>query len=750
VTTVPHPEADRLAAYLLGKLSWAELERMEVHLDGCAPCRSRVAALEGSADSFLSCLRRAATESADDPALDSLLAKARVFVQSTVGPPPSHSEGPSGQLKEAAGMSITSAAKLLDVLLEHRIVRPEQLEKINSSLRGQPLDPRALAKRLIDQDWVTAYQINQLFRGQGAELVLGEYLLLDKLGQGGMGQVFKARHQLMNRVVALKVIRQERLTDPGLLARFRREIQLVAKLTHPNIVTAHDAQVVGDSCFLVMEYVEGTDLQRLVRSVGPLPVGQACAYIRQAALGLQHASEHDLVHRDVKPSNLQVTANGKVVKVLDMGLARLLTTDGLDQSADGMTQDHAILGTPDYIAPEQIDNPRHVDIRADIYSLGCAFYFLLAGRPPFSGLRWEEKLVCHRSREPQPIEQDRPDVPPALAAILRKMMAKQREARYSVPIAVADALAPFSQLARPVVIPVTPPVNNPTPQSTTTETGWTLSSDSTNGPVPDPIAPEPPASVEPAPPASTQEVTIPMPPTPKRRKPLWLVLAAVAALLALLILVPLFWPKGSDQRPHDANEASAGSKGSEVAGPRVLIDEDFREPFENKLLLPEGWSSQGLSIVKDKDRHALRVSRPDGTHFVTLPPIALSGNFSIEGVYLLGHGGWNWYTQTLTVSLENRGQSALLTVVFKGDGSTGIDKETSLPPSTFVLRRPTHFLVKREGKKLRLFLDKDPVASKELDEIVEYDTLRLGLDAGADVNGVMARLYTVKVATLPP
>jgi serine/threonine protein kinase len=192
-----------------------------------------------------------------------------------------------------------------------------------------------------------------------------------------------------------------------------------------------------------MEDAEGADLHQLVQKSGPLPVGQACTYIHQAALGLQHASEHGMVHRDIKPSNLQVTKNGTMVKILDMGLARSQASEGNGQGGAELTQHRMIMGTPDYIAPEQIADARRVDIRADLYSLGCTFYFMLAGRPPFPDGEWEEKLVAHRKLEPQPIEQIRPDVTPAVGAILRKMMAKRPDDRYANPARVADALTPF-------------------------------------------------------------------------------------------------------------------------------------------------------------------------------------------------------------------------------------------------------------------------------------------------------------------
>jgi serine/threonine-protein kinase len=378
-------------------------------------------------------------------------------------------------------MPITAAAGLLEALREHRVLDADRLEKVERATQGRTVDVRTLAKELVKRGYLTTFQVNRLLQGRGAELVLEDYLLLDQLGEGGMGQVFKARHQRLNRVVALKVIRPECLASPELVERFRREVQAVASLSHPNIVAAQDARQVGRTLLLVTEYVEGTDLQRLVEKSGrPLPVGQACDYVRQAALGLQQATANRLIHRDIKPSNLQVTTDRRVVKILDMGLARLQAE--APGEAAGLTKAHTVMGTPDYIAPEQIVNPRAVDCRADIYSLGCTFYFLLTGRPPFGSVeRWEEKLVCHQKVEPQPIEQVRPDVPPQVGAILRRMMAKQPGDRYAAPAAVADDLAPYCQTPGPVPAAPGSLVSQP---AEGTERGWTLPTDSVATPAP--------------------------------------------------------------------------------------------------------------------------------------------------------------------------------------------------------------------------------------------------------------------------
>jgi serine/threonine protein kinase len=275
----------------------------------------------------------------------------------------------------------------------------------------------------------------------GAGGNLGSYQLLEYLGQGGMGRVYKARHRWLKRIVALKVIREEFADDADAIQRFRREVEAVGQLAHPNIVLAFDADVVDGKHFLVMEYVDGINLLRMVQESGPLPVTAACDCIRQAALGLRHVHEHALVHRDIKPANLLIT-QGSVVKVADLGLARLHESGPLART---LTQDGSLIGTPDYLAPEQADKPHLADIRADIYSLGCTFYYLLTGRPPFPGGSYPEKLIRHRECEPEPIQRHRADMPPAVGQIVRKMMAKRPEDRYQAPDEVVAAIGPYCQ-----------------------------------------------------------------------------------------------------------------------------------------------------------------------------------------------------------------------------------------------------------------------------------------------------------------
>jgi serine/threonine-protein kinase len=338
-----------------------------------------------------------------------------------------------------SSMPLHAVADLVQAIQRSRLLEPNQLQELQRDLQGRFPEPKALARELLQRGWLTPYQINQLFLGRGPELLLGSYLLLERLGEGGMGVVFKARNWKLGRVVALKIIRKERLTRPDTVRRFHREIRAAAQLSHPNVVHAYDADEVAGTHFFAMEYAEGIDLARLVKQSGPLPVEKACDYIQQAALVLQHAHESKLIHRDIKPSNLVLT-KGDVVKILDMGLARLQHDAG-DETSSILTQEGAVMGTPDYIAPEQALHAHLADIRADIYSLGCSFYFLLTGLPPFPTGTLMQKLLRHRMDEPEPVEKLRPEVPVGVAAIVRRMMAKTPEERYQTPGEVAAALA---------------------------------------------------------------------------------------------------------------------------------------------------------------------------------------------------------------------------------------------------------------------------------------------------------------------
>jgi serine/threonine protein kinase len=372
-------------------------------------------------------------------------------------------------------------ATFFERLRRSRLLSDAELEQTASRF-GADEPAQGIAEALLKEGLLTPYQVRQLNDGDTQLLTLGQYRLLDELGRGGMGRVFKALHTIMGRVVAIKVIAPDLVSDPVAVEWFHREVRASTQLVHPNIVMAFDANEADGLHFLVMEYVQGVTLETLVKQHGPLPVEHACALMSQAALGLQHAHEKGMVHRDIKPGNLLIPLpQGEqppeaLVKILDFGLARLQGKNKGDTIA--LRGEAGLLGTPDYISPEQSRDIHSADIRSDLYSLGCAFYFALAGRVPFSGENAMEKLIKHLMEQPQPLTEGRPDVPSEIAAIIERLMAKEPAQRYQTPVELAEALQPWTSAGprvasaprtsnRPLWVPS--PTKHPAPRPPTAE-----------------------------------------------------------------------------------------------------------------------------------------------------------------------------------------------------------------------------------------------------------------------------------------
>jgi RND family efflux transporter MFP subunit len=393
------PTREELQDYIRGKMPDDASDSLAEHLDGCLQCQAELAALPDSDDTLIAQL------------------------QSPETPDP-------------------------------YVVEPKYQEAL---VRAKSLFAACGAGGGISPDGSTTFLNHQL----------GEYLLIERLGRGGMGTVYKARQQKLDRVVALKILSHGRTGDAHAVVRFEREMKAIGRLDHPNIVQAYDAREIDGTLVLIMEFIDGLDLSEIARRVGPLPMADACELVRQTAIALQYAHEHGLVHRDIKPSNIMLSRSGEV-KLLDLGLARFFaesipsgateilpvpssegaTADVPLVTAEEMTSTGQAMGTADYMAPEQASDSRSVDIRADIYSLGCTLYKLLSGRAPFGGPEYRgtlDKMNAHVHETPPPLKQFVPELPDELAAIIDRMLAKNPADRFATPAEVAEALEHVGQ-----------------------------------------------------------------------------------------------------------------------------------------------------------------------------------------------------------------------------------------------------------------------------------------------------------------
>ena len=337
-----------------------------------------------------------------------------------------------------------TAESFLAGVRQSGLIDEKRLDEVLGQLKSSGVDmgdSESLAKALVDRSVISNWQSDKLLQGKHKGFILGRYRLIDLLGRGEMSSVYLAEHVMMKRRCAVKVLPAHRVKDTSYLGRFHREAEAVASLDHANIVRAYDVgqenEAGAEIHFLVMEYVEGRSLDRRLEERGEFKLVEAAEYIRQAAEGLAHAHENGLVHRDIKPGNLLIDGK-ETVKLLDLGLARFFKST--DEESLTIKHDEKVLGTADYLAPEQAVDSHAVDERADIYSLGCTFYFALTGQPPFTDGTLVQRLLAHQTKAPQPIQRLRADVPTSLADIIDRMMRKAPEDRYQTAADVAQAL----------------------------------------------------------------------------------------------------------------------------------------------------------------------------------------------------------------------------------------------------------------------------------------------------------------------
>ncbi|HTN77853.1 MAG TPA: serine/threonine-protein kinase [Pirellulaceae bacterium] len=342
-------------------------------------------------------------------------------------------------------MAKLSVENFLELVQRSNLVADDQLQRSLEELKTKhdgklPDDADVVAEQLVAAGLLTSWHCKMLFDKKYKGFFLGKYKLLRLLGTGGMSSVYLAEHVLMQRRRAIKVLPKSRVNDSSYLARFHLEAQATASLDHPNIVRAYDVDNDGDTHYLVMEYVQGQDLQTVVKEKGPLDYESAADFLAQSAEGLQHAHEAGLIHRDIKPANLLLD-DGNSVKILDLGLALMSSDD--DKASLTIAHNENVLGTADYLSPEQALNSHKVSHLADIYSLGCTLYYLLTGHPPFPEGTLAQRIAKHQSQMPTSIKAERPDAPDAIINICLKMMQKKPQNRYQSAREVADALYVF-------------------------------------------------------------------------------------------------------------------------------------------------------------------------------------------------------------------------------------------------------------------------------------------------------------------
>jgi len=338
---------------------------------------------------------------------------------------------------------VVSLRQFTSQIVQNGLMSAEQLADYLDTFppEKKPTSAESLGREMIRDGKLTTHQVKLLWECRARELVLGNYVLLQPLGRGGMGRVFKAVDRRSGRVVAIKLLPRDALQSPEAIRRFHQEAQAAARLHHPNIVATYETGQQGQVHYLVMEYVEGRDLAALVQQGGPLPARQAVRLILQAACGLEYAHGRNVIHRDIKPSNLLLDTQG-TVKILDMGLARITEPEGSPDATlpQRITRGGQMLGTVDYISPEQAADTRSADHRADIYSLGCTMYRLLTGRAMYEADTEMAKLLAHREADIPSLRQAVPGLPESLQQVFAKMVAKRPEARYQSMAAVIAAL----------------------------------------------------------------------------------------------------------------------------------------------------------------------------------------------------------------------------------------------------------------------------------------------------------------------
>jgi serine/threonine protein kinase/tetratricopeptide (TPR) repeat protein len=510
-----------------------------------------------------------------------------------------------------------------------------------------------LARALVRAGRITPYQSAAIYQKKSRGLLVGRYFILDKLGQGGMGVVFKARHRTTGKIVALKILPPSFARDRQALSRFTREIEAAGRLNHPNLVAALDANLDRGVHFLVMEYVEGRDLDRVVQANGPLPVVQAVDCLIQAAQGLDAAHAQGIIHRDIKPGNLMLDGTGKV-RVLDLGLARIVEAANPFGQAAGsrLTQSGMYMGTVDFMAPEQAEDSRHADLRADIYSLGCTLYFLLTGRTPFEGETVLKRLMAHQVRPAPALRAIRLDVSPALESAYQKMMAKNPADRPGTMTAVIALLeSARAAAAQSAAAPTEGPRPRPELMVFNEPLKWAAAAETVVNPSSFPEQAETAQSqaqadlrledlaidVRSDPPTATAPPSPQAPPIRQRQYRSTKVAALAGTALFATILAGLALFSGTGRRPPDSKLESGAT--DPPSNPIPLTAETRRTETVSPRIKPE--------IPRTKESHREDVRRPEPSPSIAnhispprSPTWLISPERYVETARLVGHTGF--------------------------------------------------------------------------------------------------------------
>ena len=617
-------------------------------------------------------------------------------------------------------MAVASGKSFIAILERSGIVAPEELEPALETLDKNTIDQPAgldqLKRHLVESGLITEWQCKKLSAGKYKGFFLGKYKLLRHLGSGGMSTVYLAENKITGQKRAIKVLPRKNVNDKSFLERFYREARAAAALNHPNIVRVYDIAAIDKTHFMVMEYVEGIDLYEMVKRDGPLPFEAALCHVRQAAIGLQHAHDRNLVHRDIKPANLLLSEGG-TVKILDLGLA-LLTAE--DEESLTIMHNERVMGTADYLSPEQAVNSHEVDQRTDIYSLGCTLYFLLTGQPPFPNGTLAQRIAMHQTKEPEAIVNIRQNCPAPIVQFCKRMMQKKPEDRFpeaTIVISEIDSYLKDGEFPETGALRGKFDFDLPD-RSTKTMTNSIVVTQDSEPAHPIKTNPQPAATSKPIP--STQEKGSPNPPARKQIPvSLWISLASLSLLIAAILVFAILKFAGTSDNPNTAQATQIPATGPTTKPSSTLADQ---ATSWNRLPEDDSTGRGKLSGNQPGLTMADLVGQPGKG---TTKTISFESEHFSKQVNAKKNQVWIiWANKTKIGTLAYRGQAA----VTKTDGVDGhvlhifgnSDQVVFKPSSTSNRLREIEFTIKLENDQPT---SKFLVQAKSLRELERWKTV---------------------------